>query len=80
MRSWKTWHDVTSKPIILAEICPERYNVIDGHHRLEKAYKDGFETINAYRIKSSQHLPFLITEKGYTAYIEYWNEKVMNLL
>ena len=30
--------DVTS-PIILAEISPGRYNVIDGNHRLEKAFR-----------------------------------------
>ena len=28
-----------SIPIILAEICPNTFNVIDGHHRLEKAYR-----------------------------------------
>ena len=69
-----------SKPIILAEICPKRYNIIDGHHRIEKAYKNGIDTIAAYKIKTPQHLQFLITKKGYIAYIEYWNEKVLNLL
>lgn len=70
--------DVT-KPIILAEISPGRYNVVDGNHRLEKAYRDNLETILAYRIKSPDHLQFLITQKAYTSYIDYWNEKVRNL-
>lgn len=28
-------------PIILGEISPNRFNVIDGNHRLEKAYRTG---------------------------------------
>jgi phosphopantothenoylcysteine synthetase/decarboxylase len=31
-------HVEISTPIILAEIAPGRYNVIDGNHRLEKAH------------------------------------------
>jgi len=64
-------------PIILAEISPGRYNVIDGNHRVEKAYRLGAETIPAYVLNMRQHLPFLTTVEAYRAYVGYWNEKVM---
>ena len=67
--------DITA-PIILAEIRPGGYNVIDGNHRLEKAYRMGVEYITAYRLKPEQHMPFLTTLKAYHAYVEYWNSKI----
>lgn len=69
----------TSKPIILAEISPDRFNVIDGNHRLERAHRDGLKEVPAYRLKIPFHLKFLILKDGYLAFIEYWNEKVENL-
>ena len=67
--------DIT-KPIILAEIAPGRYNVIDGNHRLEQARCSGTWTIPAYRLHVHQHLPFLIEKESYIAYIQYWNSKI----
>lgn len=64
-----------SVPIILAEIAPKRFNVIDGNHRLEKAYRDGVVKIPIYRITPKHHLQFLTTEQGYKAYVSYWNNK-----
>jgi len=69
-----------STPIILAEISPGRYNVIDGHHRLEKAYRMGNENIYAYKLKAKQRLKFLISLKAYHTYIEYWNSKVQDAI
>jgi hypothetical protein len=65
-------------PIILAEISPGRFNVIDGNHRLEKAYRTGVTTISAYRLFAEQHIMFLASINAYKAYIEYWNTKVNN--
>lgn len=65
-----------AKPIIVAGISPGRYNVIDGNHRMEKAWRIGLEKIPAYKIGPEQHLLFLTTEQGYKAYIEYWNSKL----
>ncbi len=65
-----------SKPVILAEICPGIYNLIDGHHRIEKAYRLGIEKISSYKLKPAQHLLFLTTEQAYVRYIEYWNSKI----
>jgi ParB-like chromosome segregation protein Spo0J len=63
-------------PIILAEISPGKYNVIDGNHRIEKAYRLGTERIPAYILTARQHLRFLTTVKAYHAYVEYWNNKI----
>ena len=67
-------------PIILAEISPGRYNVIDGNHRLEKAYRSNVESILAYKMSPEQHMPFLISLKGYHAYIDYWNSKIKDMM
>ncbi len=68
-----------SKPIIVAELSPGRYDVIDGNHRLEKARRAGLDYIQGYRLEPKQHMQFLTTEKGYVAYIEYWNDKLKDL-
>ena len=39
-----------AEPILLAEIAPDRFNVIDGNHRLERAYRDGASKILAYKV------------------------------
>lgn len=64
-----------SRPVLVAEISPGRFNVIDGNHRMEKARRLGIEKIMAYKLYAGQHMQFLTTEKGYFAYIEYWNDK-----
>jgi hypothetical protein len=67
--------DIT-KPVIIAEIAPQRYNIIDGNHRVEKARRAGVKILPCYRLTVEKHLPFLIDEKAYGAYVEYWNSKV----
>jgi len=63
-------------PVLLAEISPGRYNVIDGNHRLEKAYRAGVDYIAGYRLRPEQHMHFLTSLKAYKAYVEYWNSKI----
>jgi hypothetical protein len=65
-----------SRPVILAEIAPERYNLIDGHHRVAKARRKGVPSVPAYRIQCPDHVPFLTSTRAYEAYVEYWNGKV----
>ncbi len=65
-----------SKPVILAEIAPSRYNLIDGQHRVEKAHRLGIETIQAYKLNVHQHIRFLTSKKSYKIYVEYWNNKI----
>lgn len=63
-------------PVILAEIAPGRFNLIDGHHRMEKARRKGVKRIFAYKLNVEQHMQFLTDKKAYVAYIEYWNSKL----
>ncbi|MBU2512132.1 ParB/RepB/Spo0J family partition protein [bacterium] len=65
-----------SKPAIIAEISPGRYNLIDGHHRLEKARRMKIRSIPAYKLNVDQHIQFLTEIEAYIAYIEYWNSKI----
>ena len=65
-----------SAPIILAEISPGLFNVIDGRHRLEKAYRDGIIKILAYKLLAEQHIMFMTSTKAYTEYVQYWNNKI----
>jgi len=65
-----------NKPIIIAEISPGQFNIIDGNHRLEKAHRLGIKSLPAYRLLVEQHIRFLTSKRGYLAYIEYWNSKL----
>jgi hypothetical protein len=65
-----------SNPIILAEISPGRYNLIDGHHRLEKARRECREKLPAYKISMEHHLNFLTSVESYNAFVQYWNSKL----
>ncbi len=64
------------KPVILAEIAPSQFNLIDGQHRVEKAHSMGIETLKAYRLNVYQHIRFLTSRKSYEIYVEYWNSKI----
>lgn len=65
-----------SQPVILAEISPGEYNLVDGNHRMEKARRMGIRNIQAYRLNVEQHLRFLTSKAAYLTYIEYWNSKL----
>ncbi|MEA1948340.1 MAG: ParB N-terminal domain-containing protein [Thermodesulfobacteriota bacterium] len=65
-----------SIPVILAEIAPDRYNLIDGHHRTEKAVRLGLKEIKAYRLTATRHIKFLTRLKSYEIYIGYWNNNL----
>jgi len=65
-----------SEPVIIAEIAPGRYNVIDGNHRMEKTRREGVKTILAYKLNVHHHIKFLTSKIAYEKYIEYWNEKL----
>ncbi len=68
-----------SDPIVLGEISPGRFNVIDGNHRLERARRQGEEKILAYRVCAAKHVVFLNSKEAYLSYIKYWNGKVNDL-
>jgi ParB-like nuclease domain len=64
------------RPVILAEIAPGRYNLIDGHHRVAKARRLGARSVPAHRIRCPDHVAFLTSTRAYEAYVEYWNSKL----
>jgi hypothetical protein len=68
-----------SRPVLLAEIAPTRYNLIDGHHRVSRARRDAVPTVHARRIACPRHLPFLTSTEAYEKYVEYWNTKVKEI-
>ena len=65
-----------ARPVLLAEIAPGNYNLIDGHHRVEKAHRSGLETVQAFALTAAQHVRFLTSTRAYRAYVRYWNDKV----
>jgi hypothetical protein len=65
-----------SRPILLAEIAPDRYNLIDGHHRMARARRGRVHSIPAYRLRCPAHVAFLTSIRAYQAYVGYWNDKV----
>lgn len=64
------------EPVILAEIAPNNFNLIDGQHRMEKARRMGIEKIMAYKVNAIYLPDFIIIKKGYLAFVDYWNEKL----
>jgi hypothetical protein len=68
-----------SRPVLLAEIAPAHFNLIDGNHRFARARRDGVATLPAYRIHSPDHVAFLTSAFAYQKYLEYWNEKVQDI-
>ena len=68
-----------ARPIVLAEISPGHFNVIDGNHRLARARRQGATALPAYRVQCPTHVPFLTSVFAYEKYVEYWNGKVSDL-
>lgn len=67
------------EPVILAEISPGRYDLIDGHHRIEKARESGLPALEAYRVPMVDHVRFLTSTKAYAAFADYWNGKLAHM-
>jgi len=65
-----------SQPVIIAEIAPGRYNLIDGNHRMEKARIEGSTCIKAIKVNVDQHIRFLTDKDSYFKYVNYWNGKI----
>lgn len=66
-------------PVIQAEISPGRFNIIDGNHRLERAYRDNVQTIKSFKLKAEQLIPYFRDVEGYQAFVAYWNDKLTDL-
>lgn len=68
------------EPIIMAEIAPGQYNLLDGHHRVERAKRDNVDYLYAYKFSVKQHTQFLTDAKSYFIYVTYWNGKLKEQL
>ena len=68
-----------TRPILMAEIAPGRYNVIDGHHRVAKARREHVAAIPVRRVPCPEHVAFLTSNRAYAAYVEYWNSKIKEM-
>ena len=66
----------TRKPIIQAEISISKFEIIDGNHRFEKAFRDGEKTINTYKIYGEELIPYFYDKQGYECFIKYWYSKL----
>lgn len=66
----------TRKAIIQAEIKPNHFEIIDGSHRFEKSFRDGKKSINSYKLYVKDLLPYFYDQKGYEAFVKYWNSKL----
>lgn len=66
----------TKKPIIQAEIRIGRFEIIDGNHRLEQAFREGKKTINSYKIYGEELVSYFYDRKGYECFVKHWNSKL----
>lgn len=64
------------RPVLQAEIRPGMFKIIDGNHRMERAYREGIEAIKSYKLRGEQLLPYFADVYGYKAFVEYWNSKL----
>jgi hypothetical protein len=68
-----------NRPVLLAEISPDRFNLIDGHHRIARARCEGVLSIPARWTRCPDHLAFLTSARAYECYVEYWNGKLKEM-
>ena len=64
------------RPLIFVELGPDSYNLIDGHHRLEKARRKGIPELPAWLVDAHAAIHYLGSEMEYCRYVEYWNSKI----
>ena len=53
-----------------------KFEIIDGNHRFEKAFRDGKKTINSYKIYAEELIPYFYDQKGHECFVNYWNSKL----
>ncbi len=68
------------KPIVLAERKPGAFTVVDGHHRMAKARRDGVENIKAYKISGKDFISFFTTLESYEKFLWDWNEDLASFM
>ncbi len=69
---------VLSKPVIQAEIRHDMFEIVDGHHRIEKAIRDGIQYVDSYKVMGEQLPQYITSDARYRSYINYWNDKLQD--
>ena len=67
------------RPLIFIELAPDSFNLIDGHHRLEKARREGITALPAWMVDAHAAVRYLGSEAEYSTYVGYWNSKVEDI-
>lgn len=52
------------------------FELIDGHHRLEKAKREGLEFIDSFKLSGEQLSRYLTSVERYQTFVKYWNNKL----
>ena len=58
------------RPLIFIEISPDSFNLIDGHHRLEKARREGIIALPAWMVDAHAAVRYLGSESEYSTQAE----------
>lgn len=67
------------RPLIFVELAPDSFNLVDGHHRLEKARRQGISELPAWMVFAHAAIRYLGSEFEYSRYVDYWNSKIEDL-
>lgn len=67
---------VLKRPLIFVELAPDSFNLIDGHHRIAKAIREGVDNLPAWMVGAHSAIRYLGREFEYCRYTEYWNSKI----
>ena len=68
-----------NRPLIFVELAPDCFNLVDGHHRLEKARREGLSELPAWTVGSHTAVHYLGSEYEYSKYTGYWNCKIEDI-
>ena len=64
-----------SEPLIVVNLIENIDKLIDGNHRLQKAFKLGYKKIKAYYLTIEEHNKYIVDydEKVYQKVVQNWN-------
>ena len=67
------------RPLIFVELAPDCFNLIDGHHRLEKARRQGVSELSTWMVDAHAGVRYLESEDEYCRFVGYWNTKIEDI-
>lgn len=72
-------HTDLSEPLLFIEKKRGEYVCADGFHRLYRAYHEELKTVPIYQISAAQYYPYLLDQRSYQRFINYWNESLFHI-